>query len=93
MATISIWVSILALFSNKHSLPLFKITRSTTALQEAESKNGTCRRKYSCQKLQIQVVNEEYAYESTPSPAMHWVTASVHAEMCVCEAECRSLKA
>lgn len=47
----------------------------------------------SCQNLQIQVVNVEAAYESTPSSAMQWITASVRVEMCVCEAECRSRKA
>lgn len=47
----------------------------------------------SCQNLQIQVVNEESAYKSTPSPAMHWITGSVQVELCVCEAGCRFLKA
>lgn len=38
---------------------------------------------HSCQNLQIQVLKEESAYGSTPSPGMHWITAPVHAEMSV----------
>lgn len=30
------------------------------------------------QNLQIQVANEESVHVSTPSLAMHWITASVH---------------
>lgn len=93
IVSISICVSTLSLFSNKCGLTLFQITVSTTSFAGGKMQKWLIWEEDSYQNLQTQVVNKETAHESTPSPAIHWITAGVYVEMCVCEAECRSLKA